>query len=476
MKRMIARKNEVDQLNRLYNSQRSEFVIVYGRRRIGKTYLVNQVFSEKFTFSFTGARDEPSSVQLQRYARQLQKFSGSPYAPNLKNWDDAFFQLQALIESRPKNERKVIFFDEMPWIDTPRSKFISSLEYFWNAWAAQRDDILFIACGSATSWMVNNIIRNRGGLYNRVTAHIYLRPFCLAECEELLIDLGCDWDRYAILQCYMALGGVPFYLSLIDPHQSVAQNIDRLFFHKNASLGQEFNELFNALFVNADKYIDIVRAIATRREGLLREDIIKQTKISGGGLSKMLDNLERCDSIEIYANYKNKSRNTIYRICDPYTLFYFKFIENNKTKDTNYWSAHLNTNQINAWQGFSFEMACITHLQQIKKALGIDGIATSSCAWHKTGTGSDSGAQIDLLIDRADRVINICEMKFCQEPYTITKEYETKLRNKMAIFKQASKTTKALVLTMVTTYGIALGKHRWIAQSEVTMDDLFQYP
>ena len=473
MGRIIARNNEIETLNRKYNSDKSEFVIMYGRRRIGKTFLVNNVFADRFTFSYVGARKQKLEKQLGRFAAQLKAYSGSPYAPVLKNWEEAFNELKTLIESKPKAEKKVIFFDEMPWIDTPRSSFVEALEYFWNAWAAQRNDILFIACGSATSWMVNRLIKNRGGLHNRITEQIYLRPFRLGECEEYLHEMGCEWDRYTVLQCHMAMGGVPYYMSLLNPTQSLAQNINRLFFAKNAPMKEEFDELFSALFSQADKYVAVMKALAGTKEGLLRADIIEMTGQSGGRLTKVLDNLERCDFIERYARYKSSVRNTLYRICDPYTLFYFKFLDKNNTKDEHWWTNNMHSHSVEAWEGFSFETICMLHLEQIKKKLGIGGISTNASAWRVLGDKSGKGTQIDLLIDRSDRVINLCEMKFSEAPYSISKDYEEKLRNRMAIFKATTGTRKSLVTTMITTYGIIRGIHSGVVQSEVTMEDLF---
>lgn len=474
MNNIIARNAEIKILERKYRSNKSEFVIVYGRRRIGKTFLVNNVFSDRFTFTFVGARKQKPQVQLRRFADQLKVFSNSAYAPALGCWEDAFKELRILIERRPKEEKKVIFFDEMPWIDTPHSSFVEALEYFWNAWAAQRNDILFIACGSATSWMVNKLIKNPGGLHNRITEQIYLRPFRLGECEEYLHNNGCLWDKYTILQCYMAMGGVPYYMSLLNPEQSLAQNIDCLFFKKNAPMREEFDELFNALFSQADKYIAVVKALAANREGLLRAEIIEKTKMSGGSLTKILDNLERCDFIETYAHFKSSVRNTLYRISDPYTLFYFKFLYHKNTKNEHWWTNNMHSHSVEAWQGFSFETLCMAHLEQIKQKLGINGIATEVSTWRKTGEKVDKGTQIDLLIDRSDRVINLCEMKFSKEPYPITKDYETTLRNRMVIFKAETKTRKSLSTTMITTYGILQGIHSGIVQNEVIMEDLFK--
>ena len=464
MDKIIARTHEIETLERKYRSGKSEFVIVYGRRRIGKTFLVNNVFADRFTFTFVGAKKQKQDKQLQRFAIQLKLFSGSPYAPALNSWEDAFRELRTLIEHRPKDERKVIFLDEMPWIDTVHSSFVE----------AQRNDILFIACGSATSWMVNMLVKNKGGLHNRITEQIYLRPFRLGECEEYLRENGCIWDRYTILQCYMAMGGVPYYMNLLNPEQSLAQNIDRLFFAKNAPMREEFDELFNALFNQADKYIAVVNALAGNREGQLRSEIIEKTKMSGGSLTKILKNLERCDFIETYARYKSSVRNTLYRLSDPYTLFYFKFLHNTNTKDNHWWTNNMHSHSVESWQGFSFETICMIHLEQIKQKLGISGIATTTSSWRKLGNDSDKGIQIDMVIDRADRIINLCEMKFSEHPYTISKEYEEKLRNRMAIFKEETKTSKSLVTTMVTTYGVLRGVHSGIVQSEVLMDDLFE--
>ncbi len=473
MNRIIARTHEIETLERKYRSGKSEMVIVYGRRRIGKTFLVNNVFSDRFTFTFVGARKQKQEKQLQRFAMQLKLFSDSPYAPALNSWEEAFIELRTLIERKPSDERKVIFFDEMPWIDTPKSSFVETLEYFWNAWAAQRNDIMLIACGSATSWMVNKLVKNQGGLHNRITEQIYLRPFRLGECEEYLHENGCMWDRYTILQCHMVMGGVPYYMNLLNPEQSLAQNIDRLFFAKNAPMREEFEELFNALFNQTDKYITVVKALTGSREGLLRSEIMEKTKMSGGSLTKIMENLERCDFIETYARYKSSVRNTLYRINDPYTLFYFKFLHNKNTKDEHWWTNNMHSHSVESWQGFSFETICMIHLEQIKRKLGISGISTTTSSWRKLGNDEDKGTQIDLVIDRADRIINLCEMKFSEGPYTITMDYEYKLRNRMTIFREETKTYKSLVTTLVTTYGVLRGIHSGIVQSEVVMDDLF---
>ncbi len=473
MNKIIARKKEIACLERKYNSGKSELVIVYGRRRVGKTFLINNLFYDRFSFSYVGSRKQSQKTQLKRFSDQLKKYSKSAYAPSLHTWEDAFNELRTLIELLPLRKRKVIFFDEMPWIDTPRSSFVSAFEYFWNAWAAQREDILFIACGSATSWMVNKLVKNQGGLHNRITEQIYIRPFHLNECEEYIHSLNCMWDRYTILQCYMAMGGVPYYMNLLNAEESLAQNIDRLYFSKNSPMREEFEELFNALFNNSDKYISVVKALSSNRQGMPRSEIISKTKLSGGTLTKILSNLERCDFIDSYSRFHSVSRNTIYRVCDPYTLFYFKFVDGNNDKDNHWWTNNIRSHSVESWQGYSFETICMSHLEQIKRKLGINGIATSASTWRSLGNDKSQGTQIDLIIDRSDRVINLCEMKFSEGPYSISKEYEMKLRTRMSIFRAETKTRKSLSTTMITTYGVLPGMHSGVVQNEVLMDDLF---
>jgi len=474
---MIGRKQEQQQLQACLDSNQSEFLIVYGRRRIGKTYLVREFFHNQFAFSYVGGHQLTKKEQLQYFAEALQEYSNTLVAPSLNDWHAAFAYLKELLKSKPEEERKVLFIDEMPWIDTPHSDFVKELEMFWNGWAATRKDIILIACGSATSWMTDHLLSNQGGLHNRITRQIYLRPFTLQETESLLEESGCHWDRFQITQCYMVLGGVPYYLKMIDGRQSLAQNIDRLFFEKNAPLRNEFQELYPALFNNSDKYITIVEALAAKREGMEKTEISKTTKISGGWLTKILTNLEQCDFIVGYSRFGNKVKNAIYRLTDFYSLFYLKFVAPHNHNDTHFWMHSLQAPGIAAWQGLTYKLVCLSHVEQIKRKLGINGILTSVSCWRNKGqaTGEEPKprTQIDLVIDRADRIINLCEVKFTNEPYAITSDYAMRLRTRMAIFKTETKTRKAVATTFITTFGILPGKHSSIAQSEVTMDDLY---
>lgn len=361
----------------------------------------------------------------------------------------------------------------MPWIDTVNSNFVTALENFWNSWAALRDDILFIACGSATSWMVDKLVENQGGLHNRITSRIYLRPFYLEECEQYLKGKNCFWERYQIVQCYMILGGIPFYLSLLDPTKPLAENIDNLFFSGNAKLDGEFDELYNALFNSADNYVKVVRILAEKREGLTRQEILEKSKISGGTLTKILKNLERCDFIIGYSKFKSTSKNVLYRIIDFYTLFYFKHFDNNRSYDKQYWTHISTTNKINAWQGYSFELVCLTHVDQMKKSLGVSGILINCCSWRSNEDSEFGKAQIDLLLVRPDKTMYVCEMKFAAEDYVITKSEEEKFRRRMAILKAETNTKYSMIPTFVTPYGILRNSHSAFVMNDLKLDDLF---
>ena len=470
---LIGREAEQDQLRRCMESQRSEFVIVYGRRRVGKTFLVRRFFNNNFTFCYVGARNFTYREQLANFAAAIKECGKQSVTPRLNNWIDAFEAVKELIAARPREERKVLFFDEMPWIDNAKQSFVKALENFWNGWVAGRDDIVLIACGSSTSWMVDKLVMNRGGLHNRITATINLKPFTLHETEAYLQHRGISWDRYTILQCYMVMGGVPYYLSKLDEHSpSLAANIDSLFFAESAPMAHEFDELYNALFAQADKYIEIVKLLGEHREGLTATEIAKLSGIDGGWLTRILKNLLRSDLAVSFKKYGNKSRGQIYRLCDFFTLFYLRHIMSKDTKDENYWSHSLLSPAMATWYGQSFELVVLRHLRQVKKALGIDRILNSSTSWRTSRP--DLNAQIDLVIERADRIINLCEIKFSTTPYIIDKEYEMKVRTRAALFVDETRTRKSVVNTFITTYGVLPGKHSSVAQSEVTMDDLFE--
>ncbi|MCD8291104.1 MAG: ATP-binding protein, partial [Prevotella sp.] len=395
--------------------------------------------------------------------------------PKFSNWYEAFYALEDYLSTLPSDRKRVVFIDEMPWIDAKQSKFVSALENFWNGWAMSQRNIMLIATGSASSWMKDKIVANRGGLHARITCNLHLSPFTLNETERYLVTRGIEWDRYQITQSYMVFGGVPFYYSLLDPSLSLVQNIDRLFFNEGALLKMEFDELYNALFDNADLYVKIVQLLSEHESGLTSKDIFQSLASKSSNITKVIKNLERSDMIERWNQYGNKRRGAVYRLIDFFSLFYFKFLANNFSHDEEWWSNHLNSGAVFDWMGNSFEIVCMRHHNQIKSALGIRVVATSLSTWHVKPDRKEKrpGGQIDLIIERADRIIHLCEIKFCTDTYQIKSDYERKLRERAGLFRALTKTNKALVHTFITTFGVANAKNRSIVHSEVVMDDLF---
>ncbi len=473
--RIIGRTRELQRLQRCLKEERAQLIIVYGRRRVGKTFLVNEFFENRFAFKLTGAYGKPKEFQLENFAEEMKLRKGKEVG-KLTEWRQAFRLLREYLEGLPSDEKQVVFFDEMPWLDTYKSDFLSLFEWFWNDWAQTQDNLVFIVCGSATAWMVDKLDKNRGGLFNRHTARLYLEPFTLNETEKFLMSKGIRWSRYDIAECYMIMGGIPYYLNLLDNQLSMKQNIDELFFRKNGELHDEFSHLYNTLFSNSDSYIRVVEAISTKTGGLTRNEIIEKTDIpTNGALSKILNNLESSGFIRVSNFYGKKKKDALYQLSDYYTAFYFRYIRDNHGKDEHYWSNALDNPARRAWAGLTFEQLCKDHIGQIKHKLGISGVLSEESVWYTRGDEElgVTGAQIDLVISRRDRVINLCEMKFSVDEYVIDKSYDMVLRNKLGTFQHMTNNKNTLQITMITTYGVRQNKYSGLIQSQVVLDDLF---
>lgn len=475
--KIIGRKREIRELDRYMETDKSEFLVVYGRRRVGKTFLVREYFENKFAFLVTGIHEGSKEMQLANFGMALQKYFGAKELP--KNWLDAFAALQKGLTELQSDCKKVIFIDEMPWMETQKSDFLRAFEVFWNGYAAWTHDILLIACGSATTWLTDNILNNVGGLYNRCTGRIFLKPFTLGETEEFLKSRNIVWSRYDIIELYMVMGGIPFYLNQLDQSQTLAKNIDEIFFKNRGRLWNEFDNLYATLFKNVDAHIKVVEALSTKQMGLTKSEI---SEISGlpcnGVLTKILENLEGSNFVRSYAYYGNKKKETTYQLSDYYTLFYFRFLKDTQGRDENFWENSLDNPSKMAWAGYSFEQVCKDHLANIREKLGISGVLSEFSSWFSKGDPEAGverrGAQVDLVIDRRDRVINLCEIKFCNNEYVIDKDYDMNLRNKISQFVRETKTRKGVQLTFISPYGLKRGMYSGIAQSEVMAEDLFK--
>ena len=474
MNNLIGREKEIRRLNRALEEREAQLIIVYGRRRVGKTFLINEYFGGDFSFKFTGAFGESKKVQLKNFVLELNRQAMTKYDVP-QDWSDAFALLRDYLESKDKEKKQVVFFDEMPWMDRQKSGFLPAFEWFWNSWGSSRENLVFIVCGSATSWMIDKLENNKGGLFNRQTCRLYLEPFNLHDTELYLKSRDIYWSRYDITVCYMIMGGIPYYLKLLDRSLSLNENIDALFFEKRSELWDEFEHLYNTLFSNSDNYIRIVEALSKKRSGLTRNEISKASGVAANGvLSKMLTDLINSGFVRINDIFGRKKRDIIYQLSDYYSLFYFRFIKDNYGKDEHLWSNSNDNPARRSWEGLTFEQICKDHIQQIKNKIGIAGVMTEISSWSKQGNDEEDGVQIDLLIDRQDHVINVCEIKYSLEEILIDKEYERSLRNKISAFVQTSRTKKTIQLTMITTYGVKKNMYSNMVSSQVILDDLFQ--
>lgn len=470
---LIGRQDEIKRLESCMQEKQSQLIILYGRRRIGKTYLIDEFFDGRFDFKLTGAYNESRDIQLRHFAEELSEHLHQQIEPP-KDWTAAFLLLRNYLSALPKDEKHVVFFDEMPWLDTMHSGFVPAFEYFWNSYGSSVHHLVFIICGSASSWMTKHISQNKGGLFNRQTCSLYLLPFTLSETEQYLLSRNIRWSRYDIAECYMALGGIPYYLSLLSPEKTLSDNIDNLFFRKRSELWNEFSQLYRTLFSNSDKYIRIVEVLSTKRSGMSRKEISQQTGFpENGKLTEMLNDLVNSDFIRIETCFGKKQNASLYQLKDYYSWFYFRFLKDQHEQDEHFWRNSYQSPMKRVWSGLTFEQICKDHIPQIKKKLGISGVLSSVSSWQISGNEIHSGAQIDLIIDRRDHVINLCEIKYSAEEYVISKETDLNIRNKIGAFMDITKTKKTIQTTMITTYGVKPNQYSSLINTQVVLDDLF---
>lgn len=476
---MIGRIKEVKELNRLYDGNRTELVVIYGRRRVGKTYLVNETFKDRITFRHTGL----SPIEIQNAGAlkaQLEHFYLSLQMQGLKgekkpkSWLEAFVLLEKLLILKDNGQRQVVFIDELPWLDTQRSGFVTAFEAFYNGWCSAHSNVMVIVCGSANSWIQNKLLNNYGGLYNRVTYTMKLSPFTLKECENYFLSQNIELSRYDIVQSYMVFGGIPYYLGYIRADLSLAQNIDELFFNEKPMLEGEYNRLFNSVFSNPEKIKKIIEFLFTRNRGYTRKEISEGTGIpSGSDLTDYLESIVASDFAIRYTSFGDSKREECYRLVDPFCIFYLHFLNGKKKIGINFWQNNLNSNIVTSWCGIAFENVCFNHVKQIKNALSIGGIESNQTVWTKTGSKDDAGAQIDLIIERADNVVNLCEVKFYSDVFTVDKNYEMLIRDRSTLIKGLISKKQSLRNTLITTYGLKKNMYSGIFTNVVTLEELF---
>ncbi len=472
---IVGRESERRELDRVLRSPRSELVVVFGRRRVGKTFLVRQHYQGKIVFEITGLHHENTQRQLENFSNRLRQATRRD-APIAKTWLAAFEQLKAYLRKNKSGRKQVVFFDEFPWLATQKSGFLSAFEEFWNGFALQRSDILCVVCGSAASWMIQKILSSKGGLHNRATSRIRLLPFHLHETRSFLQRLRIDLPDIQIAQLQMVLGGIPHYLQHAEAGHSAAQVIDRLCFAKDGLLADEFKNLYQALFDSPEKHEAIIGALAQAQKGCTRNELARRSEIpSGGTLTKILSELEESGFIVEIPNLYSEKKNSRWRLADSYSHFYLHWMATRRKGASQSWMTIAASQKWKSWCGYAFENLCLSHMAEIKRSLGISGIITEEASWqYQAKAPTERGAQIDLLIDRADNAINLCELKFSEYPFVIDKKYATELEQKIQVFKQRTQTRRAVFLTMVTATGLEPNSYaNSLVANHVQLNQLF---
>ena len=474
--RIVGRIEERRSLDDAMESPDAELLAVYGRRRVGKTFLVREHFGERIAFEIAGLHGESTVRQLAHFFTSLRNAFPKAIVTPPSTWLEAFGMLETIIERGPRaSEKRVLFFDEFPWLATRKSGFLSAFESFWNGFASRRRDLVVVLCGSAAAWMIRKIIQARGGLHNRVTRRIRLLPFDLSETRAYLEHRQIRFDDMQLSKIYMSVGGIPHYLNLIKKGKSAAQSIDQLFFRGEAMLRDEYSQLYAALFEEYATHESIVRALASSWQGLARDELLAKAKLkSGGGITKAIEELSQSGFITATASRGRVAKDTIYRLSDEYSLFYWHWIARTVAGES--WQSKATSSRYKTWCGYAFGSLCFKHIQAIKRSLEIGAVETTVSSWRfMAKRKGEEGAQIDLLIDRADRCTNLCEIKFSEEPFVITKAYAAELERKVRVFSQRTKTRNTIFLTMITANGLKPNQYTsQLISSSITLRDLIR--
>lgn len=474
---MIGRKEEQRTLLELYERDQADLVAVYGRRRIGKTFLIQETFNNNFLFRHAGLswEDEKNwttQAQLDHFRKSLLLY-GAEDVDGLSTWEEAFFCLEKLILKKDDGGKQVIFIDELPWLDTSASHFISAFEGFWNSFACGRKNLTVIICGSATSWIQNNLINSHGGLYGRVTREIRLSPFSLRECKDFFAAKHADYSDYDIAQAYMTVGGIPYYLDYFEASKSVAQNINDLFFKTGSPLSMEYDKLFSSMFDSSEAAKRVVELLATKRLGYTRDEIIKMAKLSNNGFaSRLIQSLVAAGFVVSYVPFAPSKGVKRYKLVDPFCLFYNYFVLG-KNAGEDFWMNNYLKQTVASWRGLAFENVCFNHIAQIKEALGIRAVATEASTWYLEE--GDAKSQIDLLLKRNDNIINACEIKFYSDEYTVDNEDYRKILSRTEKFYNHIPKKYSVQNTLITTWGLTRNMYSSVFQTVVTLKDLFKF-
>lgn len=458
---MIGRAEQTKIMKNALRLKKSSFIAITGRRRVGKTYIVRELFADNFCLTVTGIQNATMQTQINNFIQKITEYSNNlPLVGTIKNWQEVFILLKTYLKSLPKNKKQVIFIDELPWISNPKSGFIQLLAHLWNDYLSHEKHFVLVVCGSATSWITQKIINDKGGFHNRVNIPIHLQPFTLAETKLFLKSKNISFTDCGIAEIYMTFGGLPYYLEQINKGESPMKAIERLCFEETGILKYEYNNLYKALFENWESHEAIVAALALHQKGLTREAIIQKTKIAAGGnFTRTINDLVVTGFVVEYTPFGKKKRGSIYKLVDEFSVFYHRFMKGNEKKEASLWQTIATSQKYKIWKGLAFESLCLKHINEIKKALGIQNVYTETSSFSRIGAVESNGFQIDLIIDRKDATINLCECKFYESNFEISKKYAQEIKMRKAGFIEFSKTKKMVLNTFIANETIIENEH-----------------
>lgn len=458
---MVGREEQTKAMKDAIKAKKSSFIAVTGRRRVGKTYLIREVYQQNFCFTVTGIQNADLQAQINNFVQKIAEYNKDLLVlGNINDWQKVFFVFKNYLKSLPKNKKQVIFIDELPWIVTPKSGFVQLLAHLWNDYLSQEKHFILVVCGSATSWITHNIVNDKGGFHNRISIPIHLKPFTLAETNEFLKSKNLNFTPSGISEIYMIFGGLPYYLEQMQRGESVAKAIERICFSETGILKYEYNNLYKALFTNWENHEAIVACLAKSHYGLTREAIIEKSKVTAGGpYTRAMNDLILTGFVEEFQPFGKKKRGSVYRLVDEFSVFYHQFMKGNEKKDASVWQIISNSQKYKIWRGYAFETLCIKHVNEIKNALGIKNVYTETSSFSKKGANNTNGFQLDLIIDRKDATINLCECKFYESNFSITKKYAQEIKQRKTAFAEETTTKKMLVNTFIANEDLLENEH-----------------
>jgi hypothetical protein len=407
----VGRKNELRMLNDAYRSGKDELVVLYGRRRIGKSSLVKRFAEKKKAYyEFEALEGETTPGQINHFLQQLKKQIDDPILDSVRfaNWEQVFTYLTEKVINRKSKVKKILFLDELPWMAAGRIRLVSLLKYYWdNHWKSKH--VMLILCGSVASFMVKKVLHSNA-LYGRTTIEILLKGFSPEEAARLLSKKR---SREETLNYQLVFGGVPKYLEQINTSQSFNKNMNTLCFSPHGIMLKEVERIFYSQFREPRTYLKIINLL---KNGIFSlSEISSKTKIpSGGGLKQYLKNLERAEMIRSYIPFDRSGNSKFkkYTLADEFLVFFFKYMGPNlrviKESSSRRLFETLTQNSFDSWLGFAFERFCLKHAGLLALVMDFaDDILLASPYFKK----NDERFQIDLLYQRADRVITVCEIK-----------------------------------------------------------------